>query len=37
LLSELAQLFSDKQFRERLSTLTEPGEVRQLFAEWQPA
>lgn len=35
LLSELAQMFSDAQFREQLLTLNDPGQVHQLFTSWQ--
>jgi PTS system nitrogen regulatory IIA component len=34
ILSELAQLFSDRRFRDRLSEVAEAGEVQKLFAEW---
>jgi PTS system nitrogen regulatory IIA component len=37
LLSELAQMFSERTFRERLGTAVEPTELARLFAEWQPA
>ena len=36
ILSELAQMFSDKQFRERLLASTTPAAVHQLISEWQP-
>jgi len=36
ILSELAQMFSDKPFRERLLAGTTPAAVHQLIAEWQP-
>jgi PTS system nitrogen regulatory IIA component len=36
ILSELAQMFSDKPFRERLLASATPAEVNQLVAEWQP-
>lgn len=36
ILSELAQLFGDKQFREELSAATDPLTVKKLFAEWVP-
>jgi PTS system nitrogen regulatory IIA component len=36
ILSELAQMFSDKPFRERLLAGTTPTEVHQLVADWQP-
>ncbi len=35
LLGELAQMFSDKAFRERLHTLDEPATIHQLFADWK--
>ena len=34
LLSELAQMFSDKSFRERLAATSEPAAVHRLFASW---
>ena len=37
LLSELAQMFSDKSFREQLAAATDPAEVHALFARWQEA
>lgn len=37
LLSELAQMFSDKSFRERLAAAVDPVTVHTLFAQWQPA
>jgi PTS system nitrogen regulatory IIA component len=37
LLSELAQMFSDKSFREQLASATEAAEVHALFARWQLA
>src|SRR5438270_11356204 len=37
LLSELAQMFSDKSFREQLAAATEAAEVHALFARWQLA
>jgi len=36
ILSELAQMFSDKAFRERLLSGTSAPELHQLIAEWQP-
>ena len=36
ILSELAQMFSDKPFRERLLAAATPAEVSQLVAGWQP-
>jgi PTS system nitrogen regulatory IIA component len=36
ILSELAQMFSDKPFRERLLSGTSATELHQLIAEWQP-
>lgn len=36
ILSELAQMFSDKPFRERLLASTSAAELHQLIAEWQP-
>jgi len=36
ILSELAQMFSDKPFRERLLSSTSAAELHQLIAEWQP-
>ena len=36
ILSELAQMFSDKPFRERLLAGTSAAELHQLIAEWQP-
>ena len=35
LLSELAQMFSDKLFREELATITDPAELHALFADWE--
>jgi len=35
ILSELAQLFSDKHFRDRLETVRAADELQRLFAEWQ--
>jgi len=37
LLSELAQMFSDKGFRERLATAPDAAAAHTLFAQWQPA
>jgi PTS system nitrogen regulatory IIA component len=34
LLSELAQMFSDRNFRERLNSATDPAEIHTLFADW---
>jgi len=36
ILSELAQMFSDKPFRERLLSGSTPSAVHQLISEWQP-
>ena len=36
LLSELAQMFSDKSFREQLAAATEPAELHALFSNWKP-
>ncbi|WP_373975981.1 PTS sugar transporter subunit IIA [Chitinibacter sp. SCUT-21] len=36
ILSELAQLFSDKQLREELNTLAEPHQVWERISQWQP-
>jgi PTS system nitrogen regulatory IIA component len=36
LLSELAQMFSDKAFRERLATTADAAAVHALFCNWQP-
>ncbi len=36
ILSELAQMFSDKPFRERLLSGASAAELHQLIAEWQP-
>ena len=36
ILSELAQMFSDKPLRERLLTAQTPAELHQLIADWQP-
>ncbi len=37
LLSELAQMFSEKAFRERLASAESAEELVQLFREWKPA
>jgi PTS system nitrogen regulatory IIA component len=36
ILSELAQMFSDKALRQRLLDVRTPAELQQLIAEWQP-
>ena len=36
ILSELAQIFSDKPFRERLLSAPDAAQLHQLIAEWQP-
>ncbi|HXF46406.1 MAG TPA: PTS sugar transporter subunit IIA, partial [Burkholderiaceae bacterium] len=36
ILSELAQMLSDKSFRESLLTATEPAAVHALLANWEP-
>ena len=36
ILSELAQMFSDKPFRERLLNAQNAAELHQLICEWQP-
>jgi PTS system nitrogen regulatory IIA component len=36
ILSELAQMLSDKPFRESLLTVTEPAAVHALLAKWEP-
>ena len=36
ILSELAQMFSDKPFRERLLSAQDAAKLQQLVAEWQP-
>lgn len=36
ILSELAQMLSDKVFREKLMTETDPSEMHQLIANWEP-
>lgn len=35
LLGELAQMFSDKAFRDKLQASDDPGAIHKLFAEWQ--
>ena len=37
LLSELAQMFSERGFRERLAAAADSAAVHRLFAQWQPA
>ena len=37
LLSELAEMFSERSFRDRLSIATDPGSLHQLFANWKGA
>ena len=37
LLSELAQMFSERSFRERLAAARDPAEVHALIRDWQPA
>jgi PTS system nitrogen regulatory IIA component len=37
LLSELAQMFSDRRFREQLAAAADPDALHRLFASWQPA
>ena len=37
LLSELAQMFSERAFRERLAAATDPNEVHTLMSQWQAA
>jgi PTS system nitrogen regulatory IIA component len=37
LLSELAQMFSERGFRERLAGAADPEAVHRLFRDWQPA
>ena len=37
LLSELAQMFSERAFRDRLGAAGDPAELAQLFATWKPA
>ncbi len=36
ILSELAQMFCDKPFRERLFGAVTPAELHQLITEWEP-
>ncbi|MCR2745158.1 PTS sugar transporter subunit IIA [Limnobacter parvus] len=36
ILSELAQMLSDKDFREKLMTEADPGATHQLIANWEP-
>src|SRR5512147_1362605 len=36
ILSELAQLFSDRELRERLATETDPSSLHQTITAWQP-
>lgn len=36
ILSELAQMFSDKSFRERLAGATDADQAHELFMNWQP-
>ncbi|HKW81198.1 MAG TPA: PTS IIA-like nitrogen regulatory protein PtsN [Casimicrobiaceae bacterium] len=35
LLSELAQMFSERSFREQVARAADPAEVREVFASWQ--
>jgi PTS system nitrogen regulatory IIA component len=37
LLSELAQMFSERTFRERLAAATDPNEVHALMSQWEAA
>jgi len=37
LLSELAEMFSERSFRDRLSTATDPGSLHRLFSNWTAA
>jgi PTS system nitrogen regulatory IIA component len=37
LLSELAQMFSERSFRDRLGAANDPVDLAQLFAAWEPA
>lgn len=37
ILSELAQMFSERPFRERLAAARDPAEVHALIRDWQPA
>jgi PTS system nitrogen regulatory IIA component len=36
ILSELAQMFSERSFRERLAAAADPAALHALFAEWEP-
>lgn len=36
ILSELAQMFSDKEMRAQLATLRDPQDVQRLISEWEP-
>ena len=36
LLSELAQMFGERTFREQVATAADAAEVHQVFADWQP-
>src|SRR5580765_3811433 len=36
LLSELAQMFGERSFREQVAMAADPAEVHQVFAAWQP-
>jgi PTS system nitrogen regulatory IIA component len=37
LLSELAQMFSERTFRDKLAAATDPAELARLFQAWEPA
>jgi PTS system nitrogen regulatory IIA component len=37
LLSELAEMFSERAFRDRLSTAMDPGSLHRLFSSWESA
>lgn len=37
LLSELAQMFSERAFREQLSRAPDPARLHELFTQWEPA
>ena len=37
LLSELAEMFSEREFRERLAQAADPGSLYRLFCTWEPA
>jgi PTS system nitrogen regulatory IIA component len=37
LLSELAEMFSERSFRDQLSTATDPGSLHRLFSSWKTA